>query len=371
MNTDLVLLNPGPAGTSERVRKALLRGDLCHREPEFSELLTRVRHDLARAAQVDRTHEAVLITGSGTAAMESAVISSVRAGRSALVVDNGVYGHRLASIAAAHGITTHVVSPPGDTLTRWTTPIDPAAVAEALRAHPDVDAVVCVHHETTTGLLNPVAEIGRIVAGTEAAFVVDAISALGNEPPGVPDLEADIVCGSANKGLHGLPGLAFLLLSDKGRDRIARVPARGLYLHAATHLTAQRRGEVAFTPAVQVLYALDEALQEFLDAGGHDARVALYRRRAELVRAGFTRLGLDILVAEPHRALSVTTLGLPDGVTYDRLHHELKDRGYVMYGGQGYLAERFFRICTLGEIPWHKLEELEPALRAAITAART
>ncbi|MCP2334884.1 pyridoxal-phosphate-dependent aminotransferase family protein [Actinomadura rupiterrae] len=369
MDDELILLNPGPACTSQRVKDALLRGDLCHREPEFGELLAKIRADLPRALGLT-AHEALLVTGSGTSAMEMAVISSVRAGREILVVDNGVYGDRLLKIARANGITAHTVRPDGDDLTRWTTPIDPEAVRAALEEHPGVDAVAVVHHETTTGLINPVRAIGEIVKDTGALLVVDAISATGNEDQDLGEIHADIVCGTANKGLHGLPGISFILCSPKGIERIQEVPARSLYLNAASYLKGQRNGNVPFTPAVQVCYALDEAIQEYFDQGGFEGRTKLYRERAALVRSGFGRLGLDVLVKPELRSNSVTMLHLPDAVTYDRLHDELKRRGYVIYAGQGSLSSQFFRICTMGEIPWHRLEELEGALDESIRAAR-
>jgi 2-aminoethylphosphonate-pyruvate transaminase len=368
MDDHLILLNPGPACTSQRVKDALLRGDLCHREPEFGELLARLRADLPRALRLPG-HEALLITGSGTSAMEMAVISSVRADRAILVVNNGVYGERLLKIAQANGIVAYEVRPDGDDLTRWTTPIDPAAVQRALDEHDDVDAVACVHHETTTGLINPIKEIGALL-GADQVFVIDAISGTGNEDQDLGEVGADIVCGTANKGLHGQPGISFILCSSKGVDRIQEVPARSLYLNAATYLAGQRKGDVPFTPAVQVCYALDEALQEYFEQGGFEGRTKLYRERAALVRAGFERLGLQVLVKKDLRSNSVTMIHLPDAVSYKRLHDELKSRGYVIYAGQGHLSSQFFRICTMGHIPWDRLAALEDALAQSIKAAR-
>ncbi|MBP2323126.1 2-aminoethylphosphonate-pyruvate transaminase [Kibdelosporangium banguiense] len=364
MDDELILLNPGPAGTSKRVRDALLRGDMCHREPEFTSLLNRIRENLPHGLGLGDTHESIVVTGSGTAAMEMAVIGSVRAGRSALMVNNGVYGERMVKVAAAHGISVHEVAG------SWNQPIDPEAVCAELAAHDDVDAVVCVQHETTTGLMNPVAELGALVAKTAAVFVVDATSSLAIEDPQPAGISADIICGSASKGLHGFPGVAFLLCSAKGLARIEAAPPRSVYLSPAAYLAPQRKGEVPFTPAVQILYALDEALAELAETGGPSARIQLYRERAALVRAQFTRVGLSTLVDERHRSNSVTLLRLPLGVSYKALHAQLRHRGYVSYAAQGKLAADFFRICTLGEIPWHRLEELEDALAASISAAR-
>ncbi|NRQ35447.1 aminotransferase class V-fold PLP-dependent enzyme [Nonomuraea sp. NN258] len=364
MDEELILLNPGPACTSKRVKDALLRGDLCHREPEFTELLSRIREALPRSLNLAGTHEALLVTGSGTAAMEMAVISSVRAGRGVLVVNNGVYGDRMIKIAQANGIPFHEVK------SDWTVPADPEAVRAALAGRDDVDAVICVHHETTTGLINPIKEIGEVVAEHGALFVIDAISGTAIEDQDLAEVKADVVCGTANKGLHGLPGMSFILCSDRSIERVQQVPARSLYLNAASYLAGQRKGDVPFTPAVQVCYAFDEAIKEYEESGGFAARTKLYRERAALVRAQFERLGLRILVDERFRSNTVTMLHLPDGVTYRSLHDELKKRGYVIYAGQGQLSADFFRICTMGEIPWHRLEQLEDALRESIEAAR-
>lgn len=369
MADDLVLLNPGPAGTSPGVRRALARGDLCHREQEFTDLMTGIRESLARGLNVAGTHETVLISGSGTAAMEMAVIGSVRAGRKIVIVDNGTYGDRLVAIARAHGIETIVLKWP------WTRPADPGAVADALRVDPLIDAVACVHHETTTGLLNPVAAIAQAVRdagaarGRETVFVVDAISATAIESPDLGAVAADIVCGTANKGLHGVPGVSFLLVSaGKGTERLGAVPRRSVYLDPASLLAAQRAGTVPFTPAVQACYALEAAITEYAAAGGYEARVRLYRERAALVRAAFGRLGLEILIAPEHRANSVTALRLPPGIGYQELHDQVKRRGYVIYAGQGNLSRTHFRIATMGEIPMPRLAALEEALAESIRA---
>jgi 2-aminoethylphosphonate-pyruvate transaminase len=356
----LVLLNPGPACTTDRVRGALGRGDWCHRESEFSDLLASIRAGLVRALNVADTHEAIVITGSGTSAMEMAVISSVRADRSLLVIRNGVYGDRLAKIAEVNGIRVHSIT------SEWTTPADPEAVRAALAVHPDVDAVAVVQHETTTGMINPVGAIGAIAQAAGVLMLVDAISATAIENEGHEDLNADIICGTANKGLHGLPGISFILCSAKGIERVDEVPVRSLYLNAATYLTGQRKGDVPFTPAVQVCFALDEAIKELEEAGGVAARVAEYRQRAELVRAGFERLGLKILVEPEHRSNSISMIYLPEGITYAELHDALKEDGFVIYAGQGDLAKTFFRISTMGHLPLPTLERFLASLENAV-----
>lgn len=350
-DTPLVLLNPGPSCTSERVRGALERGDMCHRESEFTDVLWSIRDRLPAALNVPG-HEAILIAGSGTSGMEMSVISSVREGKGILVVNNGVYGDRLRKIAEANRI------PATEVVGEWFSPIDVSAVDAALAENPDIDVLAAVHHETTTGVINPIKELGEVAARHGVLFVVDAISGTAIENQDLGEVKADFICGTANKGLHGLPGTSFILVSPAAVERLYEVPARSLYLNAATYLDGQRKGDVPFTPAVQICFAFDEAISEFIDNGGFEGRTKLYRERAAYVREGFAQLGLTMPIPEEFRSNTVNLLHLPAGVTYDQLHDELKEAGFVIYAGQGKLAEEYFRICTMGEIAWEDLERL-------------
>src|SRR5213079_890281 len=186
----MILLNPGPVNVSPRVTAALARGDLCHREPEYGDLQASIRSRLLRAFAPGGGFTAVLITGSGTAALEAAVTSVLSARGRLVVVSNGVYGERIAAMAAAARLPHTVVEG------AWTEPPDLAAVERALRA-PDVEAVAVVHHETTTGLLNPVAELGRLARAHGKLVLVDSVSGLAGD---ALDLEAaDLIVGTGGK----------------------------------------------------------------------------------------------------------------------------------------------------------------------------
>jgi len=356
-----VLLNPGPACTSERVRAALLRGDLCHRESEFTDLLRGLQRKLRAALGLPPEYTVALVTGSGTAAMEMAVIGAVRPGRALAVVNNGVYGARMVAIARAHGIAVTEVAGP------WTAPPPLDELAALLRGRDDLDALAVVHHETTTGLLNPVAEIGRLAGEAGIPLILDAISSMGCDPLDAQAVGADIVIGTANKGFHGLPGISFVYLSLRARARVAEVPPRSLYLHLGGYLAPQGRGDapapVPFTPAVQIAYALDEALDELAERGGVAARVADYAARAALVRAGVAALGLaQFLPVEAPRSNALTAIRLPRGLSYEELHDRLKERGYIVYAGQGGLSGEMFRVATMGELTTDTLHNFIEAL---------
>lgn len=354
----MILLNPGPVNISERVRQALLRADICHREDEFSRLMASIRARLC-AAFAPSGFTAVLITGSGTAALEAAVASSVEPGRTLLAVANGVYGERIARMAALHG--TRVVEVAAD----WTRPPDPARIESVLRSNPTIQVVAIVHHETTTGLINPVPRVAGLAKTFGKTVLVDSISGLGGEALDLDATGVDLCVGTANKCIQGVPGLAFVLVRHKEMARMASIPPRSVYLSLPSNWEAQEKGEPLFTPAVQVGYALDEALAELLEETV-PARIARYARAAALLRDGFHRLGFTFLLPEGSRGNTITALELPAGLSYARLHDQLKARGFVIYAGQGALAARIFRVANMGEVSLDEYREFLTALEEAL-----
>jgi 2-aminoethylphosphonate-pyruvate transaminase len=343
MTREWVLLNPGPANTSPRVRQALLMPDLCHREPEFFEVMRECRERLARVAGAAPAFGAVLFTGSGTAAVEATLASAVPEGRALLVVNNGVYGDRMLRIARAHRI-------PAEALTYdVTTPVPPADVARALREHPEISHVAVVHHETTTGLLNPVEAIADVAATAGRRVIVDAMSSLFGEPLDVAREGFDYVTASANKCLQGIPGVSFVLARRTALEALKGRPARSVYLDLLNHWTTQEQDNTPFTPAVQVLHAMREALLE-LEEEGAVARIARYAENCRVLRRGMAALGFDILVPQGARSNILTTFRLRPGLTYDALHDAMKRRGYVIYAGQGEIRTYAFRVSNMGTL---------------------
>ncbi|HYE90508.1 MAG TPA: 2-aminoethylphosphonate--pyruvate transaminase, partial [Terriglobales bacterium] len=338
-----ILLNPGPANTTDTVKQALVMDDLCHREPECFEMIRRCRDRLVALAGAAPDFTAVLFAGSGTAAVEATIASAMPRDRALLVVDNGVYGDRMLKIAKAHGIPAHAVK--SDIFT----PVDPAAVERALREHADVSHVALVHHETTTGLLNPVADVARVAHGLGRRVIVDAMSSLFGERLDVAQDGIDFVTASANKCLQGIPGVSFVLARRTAIEALAQAAPRSVYLDLHGHFASQEQDNTPFTPAVQVIHAMEQALVE-LDAETPKRRIERYAENARVLRDGMAKLGLEILVAEGGRSNILTTLRLPDGVTYDALHDAMKRRGYVIYAGQGPLKSYAFRVSNMGTL---------------------
>jgi 2-aminoethylphosphonate-pyruvate transaminase len=355
----LVLLNPGPTVVSDRVHRAIGGPDLCHREPEYTALAEGIERRLLRVAEAPAGWRAVLLAGSGTSAMEAMVAASVRPGKRLLVVRNGTYGDRLATMAERHGIE-HVSAE----AEHWQ-PVDPSAVAEALDADPDIDAVAVVQHETTTGLLNPLAVIAAVARTRGRLLAVDAISALGAEELPLAEGGIDFVAGTANKCLQGLPGMAFVLLSPAAQARAREARPRSLYLDLANYLAAADRGAPPFTPSIPAAYGLEAALDELLDEGTA-ARRARYRARMAHLDEALEHLGLAPVVAAPHRSATVRSYRLPAGISYPDLHDRLKAVGYVIYAGQGSAAADQFRVCLLGEIGIGVVDGFVAELRAIL-----
>jgi 2-aminoethylphosphonate-pyruvate transaminase len=354
-----VLLNPGPVNVSPRVAQALLRGDLCHREPEFSRLQGRVRELLCRAFVPAGEYTAVLLTGSGTAALEAAVASSLHPQRKMLVINNGVYGARIAQMASIHGFDVVELNVP------WTSPPDLGQVDRTLHEDPAIEVVSLVHHETTTGLLSPVTAIGEVVRQHGRVMLVDSISGLGGETIDLVTAGVDLCIGAANKCIQGLPGVSFVLVKQTTMERMQAFPPRTLYLHLPLLYDHQQRESTPFTPAIQPMYAFDEALQELIEEGVAQ-RIARYQTAAHMLRDGFEALGLKCLLPPDLRSNTITSLEIPAGYTYEALHDALKARGYVIYAGQGDLAARIFRVANMGHLSLDQFRGFLAALKEVL-----
>lgn len=360
----MILLNPGPVNVSERVRKALLRPDICHRESEFAELLQGIRRKLIKAfvPEAEDEYTAVVLTGSGTAAVEAALLSSIPHGKRALVINNGVYGERISGIFGVHRLGVPEIK------LEWGTRPDPEKIRLALRQHPEVHVVAMVHHETTNGLINPVAEIAEVVDSLNRAFIVDSVSGLGGEAIDIARPHIYMVAGTAGKCIQGFPGVSFVLVRKGFMERLKAYPKRSWYLHLPQYYDDQERGTIPFTPAVQLYYAFDEALNELLEEGVA-GRIARYRKAATLIRRRMEALGLKPVLPPEYQSNTLTSYYLPQGLTYQTLHDRLKERGYVIYAGQGQLESRIFRVANMGALTEQDLEGFLNAFQEVLETA--
>jgi len=350
----MLLLNPGPVTLTERVRRSLLQPDLCHRESEFFDLQDEARSRLLRVYGLDpAVWAAVLMTGSGTAAVESMVASVVPAAGRLLVLDNGVYGERIAQMCARYRIDHERLTG------SWMEGPDVRAVAALLDSAASKGTpftyLAVVHHETTTGRLTDLKALAELCRARDLHLLVDGVSSFGAEDIDFAHRSLAAVAATANKCLHGVPGASFVMVR---RESLATACSRAYYLDLGRLAALQDQRNTPFTPAVHAYYALVEALREFEEQGGRAARYKQYAALAEQVRAGLAELGIEGVLPPAQASVVLRSYRLPEGLTYNRLHDELKAGGFVIYAGQGDLSRTLFRISTMGNLTRADIDRL-------------
>jgi 2-aminoethylphosphonate-pyruvate transaminase len=353
-----LLFTPGPLTTSSAVKAAMLR-DLGSRDREFIDLVARVRTRLLDVvdASTARGFEAVLVQGSGTYAVEAMLGTFVPPGARLLVLDNGAYGARMADIARTLGLDPIV-------LTRSpVAPISASEVGEALVRHAPITHVTVVHCETTTGVLNPIADLGALVSRAGGTFLVDAMSSFGAIPIDVERDHIAVLASSANKCLEGVPGCAFVVAR---RDLLtsASTPRSVALDLAAQWRGFERDGQFRFTPPTHVTLALDRALTELDAEGGVAGRGARYRANHERLVAGMRALGFKEVVAPRFQSNIITAFFCPShpAFQFDAFYERLRARNFVIYPGKVAGIDSF-RIGSIGRLYPEDMDALVDGIR--------
>jgi 2-aminoethylphosphonate-pyruvate transaminase len=359
------LFNPGPVVTSAGVKAALVHYDVCHRDEDYSGVVRRLQQKLRPVFGASEEHEMLLLTGSGTAAMEMAIASVVPEGKKILTVSNGAFGERLGEIARLHRIPHVSLACP------WGALPDPAALEAMLNADPEIAVVAMIHHETSIGVVNPVGAVGRICRARSVTLVVDAVSSLGAEDLDVVRDNIDVCLSSANKCLHSVSGVSFVCVAPEVWPRIADIPPRVYYLD----LKRYRRyltevAQTPFTPAVSSFFALEKALDELFEQGGVQARRETYRRRNLLIRRVLTDLGFQSFTNTGRESHTIFTARVPSFVEIDALYARMKDRGFIIYRCKGALGEHHIQIANMGELPDATIDAFLGAMAEEVGLAR-
>ena len=360
--TEPLLLTPGPLTTDPAVRQAMMR-DWGSRDPAFIVLTAELRERLVTVAHGEASHVAVPIQGSGTYVLEAAAATLLGPDDVLLVLINGAYGERMTRIAERLG---HRV----ETL-RWAedAAVDPSAVAEALAANPAITHVAVVHCETTTGLLNPIGAVAEVVAAVGCKLIVDAMASFGALPIDLRSLPAAAILASSNKCLESTPGLAFALVE---RDTLAACAGQSASVSLDLH--AQWRGfedngQWRFTPPVQVVAALVEALRLLEAEGGSQARYARYAANLAILLDAAAAAGVSLYLDRALQAPIIATFRSPDKFDFTRFYGALGRRGFVIYPGK-LTAGETFRIGCIGAVGPEDFRRLAAALGPALTEAQ-
>jgi 2-aminoethylphosphonate-pyruvate transaminase len=339
-----ILLTPGPLTTSDAVRQAMLT-DWGSREPDFIALTAELRRRLLGVVKGDARHVAVPLQGSGTFVVEAAVATLIGSDAKLLVLINGAYGTRLAAIARRYGRNVETMVWAEDIA------IDPDRVAEALAADRAITHVAMIHVETTTGLLNPLAEVADVVAHAGRRLIVDAMASFGALPIDLSTTPIACVLASSNKGLEGAPGLGFAIVERALLEQAKDVsPSLSLDLHAQW-LGFEANGQWRFTPPVQVVAALVEALRRLEIEGGPASRLARYQANFDVLYEGMQRLGYPLYLDRAVQAPIIATFRPRKDRPFDfeALYSALATRDFIIYPGKLTTAPSF-RIGCIGAV---------------------
>ncbi|WP_431809765.1 2-aminoethylphosphonate--pyruvate transaminase [Brevibacillus agri] len=355
-----LLLTPGPLSTSRTVREAMLR-DWCTWDRDYNELVQSIRQLLVRlaTAQTD-DYTSVLMQGSGTFCVEAVISSAVPADGKLLVLTNGAYGDRIVEMARVHGIATEVID------FGELAPVDAAATERALVADAAITHVAVVHSETTTGLLNPIAEIGVAVKKHGKVFIVDAMSSFGGIPLDVAELSIDFLISSANKCIQGVPGFGFVIAKTSELRKCAGIARTlSLDLYGQWKTMEEQNGKWRYTSPTHVVRAFYQALSELVAEGGVAKRHERYKRNQEILAAGMERLGLRVLLPKESQSPFITSFYYPESEAFSfaELYDRLKQAGFVIYPGKISQADTF-RIGNIGEVYPADMERLLAAVEA-------
>lgn len=331
---------PGPVPVPPQVLQAASHPMINHRGKVFKSLFPQI---MDRLKPIFGTQQRIYaITGSGTAAMETAVANLISPGDAVLVLVGGSFGQRWKSLCDAYQAKVTVLEYP------WGEPVDAAQVQTVLQANPDIKAVFATHNESSTAVLNDLQALGTAVRGHQALLVVDAVSSLGGAEIQMDAWGIDVVCTASQKCLMVPPGLAFVAFSAPAMERAAQTTSSRFYFNINSYDQMLEKGETPFTPNISLLFGLEAAL-DMIEEEGLDVIYARHFLMRDMARAGIEALGLPLLVVEAG-ASPTTTSVIPDTITdVDGFRAKVRDHlGVELAGGQGKLAGKIFRIGHMG-----------------------
>ncbi len=321
--------------------------DWCTWDEDYNELVQSIRQKLVElAASNTENYTAVLMQGSGTFSVESVIGTAIPESGKLLVLTNGAYGQRMVQMARMLHIET-IVLDAGEVA-----PVNVARLEEELKQDPDITHVAVVHTETTTGMLNPIADVGRVTKAYGKGFIVDAMSSFGGIALDAAEMEIDFLISSANKCIQGVPGFGFILAK---RETLAgcRGQARSLSLdlYEQWNTMEKENGKWRFTSPTHAVYAFYTALKELEEEGGVAAREARYRQNQHMLVEGMQRFGLIPLLDKQHQSPIITSFYYPKSslFTFKAFYTRLKREGFVIYPGKITTADTF-RIGNIGEV---------------------
>ena len=359
-----VLLNPGPSTTTDTVKMAQVVPDICPREKEFQSIMAPMREDLVRIVHGDlKDYTSVLFCGSGTICIDIALNSLLDAGKKAFVINNGSYSQRAVDVCNAYGLPLIELKQPIDEKPSL------QEIEEVFKSNDDIGYVYVTYHETGTGLLNPVKEIGEIAHRYGSFLITDTTSAYAMIPINVYDENIDFCMASAQKGIQGMTGLSFIVGRKEIIEKSKSFPVRSYYCNLYMQYDFfERTGEMHFTPPVQTIYAARQALKEYFEEG-ETAKWERHKSIMNAIREGADRLGFREVLDRSVQSGLVSAISYPDDPNwnFEKVHDYVYERGFTIYPGK-IESKGTFRLCALGVIYEEDIKEFWKVFEEALHA---
>ncbi len=341
-----ILLNPGPSTTTKTVKMAQVVPDICPREKEFQDIMLPLREDLVKIVHGNlKEYTAVLFCGSGTICIDIALNSLLDEGKKALIINNGSYSQRAVDIVTAYGLPFIEVKQPIDAN------LDLGIVEDVLKRNSDIGYVYVTHHETGTGLLNPVREVGALAHKYGTFLITDTTSSYAMIPIHIKEDNIDFCMASAQKGIMGMTGLSYIIGRRDIIEESKNYPKHSYYCNLYMQYDFfEKTGEMHFTPPVQTIYAAKQALLEYWEEG-EEAKWERHQRVMRAIHDGEDRLGLQELLKREVQSGLVSAVRYPDDPnwSFEKIHDYCYQRGFTIYPGK-IEKKNTFRLCALGAI---------------------
>ena len=353
-----VLLNPGPATTTDSVKLAQAIPDICPREQEFGDLMEFCATEITKFVGDPKDYATVLFGGSGTATVEAVLNSVIPDSGKVLIIDNGAYGKRMRQITSVYKIPTVVFE------SSSIEPIDLNALEALIESTEGLTHLAMIHHETTTGLLNDITSVGAICKRHNISFIVDSMSGFAAIPVDMKSMNIDYLAASSNKNIQGMAGIGFAICNKSVLESTASIPMRSLYLNLyAQHAYFEKTHQTRFTPPVQTFYALKQAIVETHEET-IEGRYARYTKSWETLLDGLEALNLEYLIDKKYHSKIITSIIEPNTDAYDfnEMHDYFFEKGFTIYPGK-VNNYNTFRISNIGQIDYKDIEAFLKVLK--------
>ena len=357
-----ILLNPGPATTTDSVKYAQVVPDICPREKEFGDIMRTMRDNLVRIVHGDlEKYTSVLFCGSGTINIDVCLNSLLPENKKILVVNNGAYSSRAVEICQYYNLPYIELKFPYDELP------DLSVIEKTLRENTDIALVHTTHNETGTGILNPIREIGALVHKHNAVFTVDTTSTYAMRPIDIQMDNIDFCMASAQKGLMSMTGLSFVVGNKSIIEKSKEYPKRSYYCNLFLQYDYfEKTGQMHFTPPVQTVYATNKAIEEYF-AEGEENKWKRHLRVFSAIHKGLDELGFKDVIKPEWQAGLVVSVLYPNDENWDfeRVHDYCYERGFTIYPGK-ISDTNTFRLCALGAIDEEDIVDFFKVLKEAL-----